>query len=90
MSGLSRLAEFINKLPQANTESTFKTVIGLTFAIGGAVAVIMVVIGGFQYVLSNGDPQRAAKAKNTIIYAIVGLVVAISAFTIVNFVLDKL
>lgn len=59
----------------------------LSFVVGAG-AVIMIVIGGFRYVTSNGDPQGAAAARNTIIYAIVGLIVALAAQGIVQFVLD--
>lgn len=56
----------------------------------GAVAVIMIVIGGFKYVISNGDTSQVTSAKNTIFYAVIGLVVALLAYAIVNFVNTKL
>jgi hypothetical protein len=56
----------------------------------GIVAVIMLIIGGFRYVSSGGDASKVASAKNTIIYAIVGVAIAISAGAIVTFVLGKL
>lgn len=52
----------------------------------GAVSVIMIIIGGLRYVLSNGDPKSTESAKNTILYAVIGIVVAIASFAIVNFV----
>lgn len=58
----------------------------LTFIIG-AVAVLMIVIGGLRYTLSGGDEKAVAAAKNTIIYAIVGLILAVMSNAIVNFVL---
>lgn len=61
----------------------------LVFGIIGAVAVIMIIIAGIQFAASQGDPQGAAKARNTIIYSVVGLVVAISAEVIVTFVLGR-
>ena len=60
-----------------------------TFAVG-IVAVLLILIGGLRYVLSGGDPQATASAKNTIIYAIVGLIVAIIARAIVVFVLSRI
>lgn len=66
-----------------------KIVNTLTFVIG-AVAVIMIVIGGLKYVLSNGDQSQITSAKNTILYSVVGLVVAIMANAIVNFVIEVL
>jgi small-conductance mechanosensitive channel len=66
-----------------------KTVINVLLFIVGAVSVIMIVIGGFKYVISNGDSTAVASAKNTILYAVIGLVVALLAFAIVNFVLTS-
>lgn len=53
----------------------------------GAIAVIMIIIGGIRYALSAGNEQNVTAAKNTIQYAIIGLVIALLAFAIVNFVL---
>jgi len=52
----------------------------------GAIAVIMIIIGGIRYTLSAGDQTALASAKNTILYAIVGLIVAIMAYAIVHFI----
>lgn len=53
----------------------------------GIVSVIMIIIGGFRYTLSNGDENSVRAAKDTILYAVIGLIVAILSFVIVNFVL---
>ena len=53
----------------------------------GAISVIVIIIGGLRYVVSGGNAASVQGAKNTILYAIIGLVVAISAFAIVNYVL---
>lgn len=58
----------------------------LTFVIGG-VSVLMIIIGGLRYTLSSGDEKAVTAAKNTILYSIVGLVLALMANAIVNFVL---
>lgn len=55
--------------------------------IAGAAAVIMIVVGGLQYTLSAGDDKRTKTAKDTITYAVVGLIITILAFAIVNFIL---
>lgn len=57
--------------------------------IAGALAVIMLIIGGIRYTISGGDQSQVTSAKNTILYAIVGIIVAIFAYAIVNFVLDE-
>ena len=56
----------------------------------GVVAVIMVIWGGFSYVTSAGDPQKAAKGRMTIVYALVGLIIVALAQVIVKFVLNKI
>ena len=55
----------------------------------GVLAVVMVIIGGVQYTTSGGDQAAVTKAKNTILYGIIGLVIAILAYAIVNFVIGK-
>ncbi len=56
----------------------------------GAISVIMLIWGGLRYILSGGDNKKVTDAKNTILYAIIGLIVAILAFAIVNFVLNAI
>ena len=51
------------------------------------VAVIFIVIAGLRFVTSNGDANTVSSAKNTIIYAVIGIVVAVMAYAIVNFIL---
>jgi Flp pilus assembly pilin Flp len=55
----------------------------------GAVSVIMIIYGGFRYITSGGDSNGVTAAKNTILYAIIGLVIVALAQIIVNFVLNK-
>jgi len=69
---------------------TVTNIINLIIFVVGIVAVVMLVIGGVQYTMSQGDATQVKKAKDTILYGIVGLVVAILAWAIVNFVLDGL
>lgn len=57
----------------------------LTFIVG-SVSVIMIIIGGLRYVLSSGDSKATVEAKNTILYAIIGVVVAIVAYAVISFV----
>lgn len=68
---------------------TFSTITNVLLFIIGAVAVIMIVIGGMRYVLSGGDSSQITAAKNTILYAIIGIVVAILAYAAVNFVIGS-
>ena len=66
------------------------TIINLMLGVVGVAAVIMLIIGGFRYVFSQGNEKAVSGAKDTILYAIIGIVVAILAFAIVNFVLNGL
>ncbi len=70
--------------------TVFRTVVNIMLFIVGAVAVIMLVIGGLRYVTSNGDQNAVSGAKNTILYAIIGIVVAFLAFAAVSFVTGQL
>ena len=70
-------------------EPVVKVIINtLLFAIG-IVSVIMIIVGGIRYTTSNGDSSRITAAKNTILYSVVGLIVALLAFVIVQFVVDR-
>ncbi len=66
-----------------------QTGINILLFLIGAVAVIVIIIGGIKYVTSNGESSAVQSAKNTIMYAVVGLLVAILAFAIVNFVVTQ-
>jgi hypothetical protein cdivTM_30108 len=65
-----------------------KTIVEVLLMAVGAISIIMIVIGGILFALSSGDAQKAAKARSTILYAVVGLIVSIFASAIVNFVFD--
>ena len=57
------------------------------FAVG-IISVIMLIFGGLRYVVSGGDSKKVTDAKNTIMYAIIGLIIAILSYAIVNFVIN--
>lgn len=65
-------------------------IINAVIGVLGIVAVIVIIIGGVQYMTSSGDAGKVKKAKDTILYGIIGLVVVILAFAIVNFVIANL
>ncbi len=67
----------------------FRTVTNVLLFLIGAISVIMLIIGGIRYVVSGGDSAAVTNAKNTILYAIVGVVVAILAYAVVNFVIGS-
>ncbi|HUD06032.1 MAG TPA: pilin [Candidatus Saccharimonadales bacterium] len=67
--------------------NTLRNVISVMSILIGVIAVIMIIVGGFKYVTSGGESNRINSAKNTIIYALVGLVIAALAQVLVHFVL---
>lgn len=69
--------------------TTLSRVVDLFSVVVGVVAVIMIIAGGFKYVTSNGDSSQITSAKNTIIYAIVGLIIVAIAQILVRFVLTQ-
>jgi hypothetical protein len=90
---LAQISKDVVNIPKgdltAGPGGTTKTVLQLVFGFLGALAVFMVMYGAFRYVTSAGNPDGAAKARSTIIYSVVGLVVALVAFSIVSFVVGK-
>ena len=68
----------------------FTTITNVMLFAVGAISVIMVVIGGLRYVISGGNSTNITAAKNTILYAIIGLVISIMAYAMINFVIASL
>lgn len=76
---------------EANTKinTILTTVINLFSLVVGVVSVIMIIVGGLKYITSGGDSGNVTGAKNTILYAVIGLVVVALAQFVVRFVLGK-
>lgn len=70
-------------------EGTIKRIVDILSLVAAIVAVVVIIIGGFIYVTSGGDSGKVSSAKNTIIYAIVGLIIVAVSQVIVKFVLDR-
>lgn len=69
--------------------SIIKTVVNILLFVLGAICVIMIVVGGIRYATSQGDQSGVQAAKNTILYAVIGLIVAIAAYAIVDFTIGQ-
>ncbi len=67
----------------------FQTITDVLLFVIGAVAVIMLIVGGIRYTVSGGDSNAITSAKNTILYAIVGIIVAILAYAVVHWVIGS-
>ena len=74
---------------ETQVNGIIKTIVEVLLTAVGAISIIMIVIGGIMFALSSGDAQKAAKARNTVLYAVVGLAVSLFASAIVNFVFNK-
>ena len=82
-----------NSLPNSGADPTGSAIsIGLNilFAIATSIALLVIVIGGLRYIIARGDPSATAQARESIIYAAVGLVITLAAYSIVTFVLKGL
>ncbi|MBO7720654.1 hypothetical protein J6S35_03455 [Candidatus Saccharibacteria bacterium] len=69
-------------------EGVFTQITNTVLYAVGIISVIMLIYGGLRYVVSGGDSKKVTDAKNTILYAIIGLIISILAFAIVNFVIN--
>ncbi len=78
-------------LPKVTVSSdVIHTALEIFFGIAAVISVLMIVIGGLAFVTSGSKPEEAAKARETIIYAAIGLLVSLSAEAVVAFVVGKL
>ena len=71
-------------------QSDAKKLINTAIYAVGIIAVIVVILGGVTYLTSQGNADKVRKGKNTILYGLIGLAVAILAFAIVNFIIQKI
>ncbi len=70
-------------------DALIKNIVNIFSLIVGVVSVIMIIVGGFKYITSGGDSGRVSSAKNTIIYAVIGLIIVAFAQILVKFVIFK-
>ena len=70
-------------------QNIISTIVNILSIVVGAVSVIMIIIGGLRYITSSGDSGNVQAAKNTILYAIVGLIIVVFAQVIVRFVVNR-
>lgn len=87
---VSSPVECAQPLEERSLESSSIKLINIVLGVLGIVAVLVIVVGGLMYTTSGGDMAKVNKAKEVIKYAIIGLVVALLAWAIVNFVLGSI
>lgn len=71
-----------------NVQGIIATIVNTLLFIVGIISVIMIIVGGIRYTVSAGDGNAVAAAKNTILYAVIGLVIAFASYAIINWVLQ--
>jgi len=74
-------------IPKLTSEQVLQNGLNLAYFLAGTVAVIVIIIGGIMYATSAGNSGGVTKAKNMILYSIVGLVVVIIAWAVTNFII---
>ena len=79
----------IHNLPMVSGEELFNNGLDIMYFLLGAIAVIIIIVAGIFYATSNGNSNTVVKAKNTILYAVVGLVIVLLAFTITQFITGR-
>jgi hypothetical protein len=81
----------VDNIPKVSLNAaTVGAILTAVFTLVGGLATLFLLVGAVRYVTSNGDQGQLTQAKNTILYAIVGIVVSLSAFAIVQFVVGQL
>jgi len=75
---------------EEDAKAVVKSVLSTVFTWTGIISVIVVIIGGVFYITSQGEPDKIKRAKNAILYAVIGLIISLLSFAIVNFVLTAM
>jgi len=88
--GLNERSDKPGGLPKGSLTDLIKSIANAILAIVGIVAVLFIIIGGVMYITSAGNPDNVAKAKNTILYGVIGLIVVLLSWAIVTFVLTNI
>jgi hypothetical protein len=76
-------------IPKIPLNALVTNVLNIIYFVVGSIAVVMIILAGYNYLTANGDPGKASKGLRTILYATIGLVVVIFAFAITNFVVGR-
>lgn len=91
---ISKLAigQAVDPIPGADNDliNSITTILTAVIAVLGIVCVVFIILGGITYMTSSGDAGKVKKGRDTIIYGIIGLVICVLAFAIVNFVIARI
>jgi Type IV secretion system pilin len=86
---LEGVGETGNNCDSSGVSSLLSTVISILSYVVGALAIVMIILAGSKYITSGGDANKVGNAKNTLIYALIGLAVAVCAQALVHYVLSN-
>jgi hypothetical protein len=78
-----------NSCGNGDINAIFSAVTNALMFLIGAIAVIMLIIGGLRFITANGDAKQVETARNTVLYSVIGLIVAMTAYAIVKFVAGR-
>ncbi len=70
--------------PDDSMQKLIRNIINVLLTAVGVISIVMIIVGGMRYAISNGDSNQVSAAKNTVLYAVIGLIVALFSFAIVN------
>lgn len=80
----------VSDIPQmAVNDRTITNIFNVVLAGAGVIAVVVIIWAGIQFMIARGDPEKVKTARNNILYSVIGLVIVIFSFVILNFVIGK-
>lgn len=77
-------------IPKSSPDNAITTALKIVFALAGAISIVVITVAGLQMVLSQGNPEQVNKSRNAVLYAVIGLVICITGYSLVSFVVNKL
>ena len=90
LENIDSLNEGLNRLPNKDGNFTPTTILNYVYALIGLVAVFYIVLAAVNFATAHGDVGQVTKAKNTIVFAVIGLVIVVLAAAVTNFALTAL
>lgn len=90
LGAVNMSVNYTNHVDSSNLDENVNNILNAVIGALGLVAVIVIIIGGVSYMTSGGDAGKVKTAKNTILYGVIGLVICVLAFAIVNFVITNI
>ena len=79
----------VPNIPTLSSAQVVTNTLNIAYFLAGVIAVIVIIIGGIMYTTSAGNAGSVTKAKNMILFSVIGIVVILSAFALTNFVIGR-